>query len=366
MEIAEPIETSPFPEPPDLDFILTSQVLLYESVIYGCCSLLYIFLTFSCSQYFSSPSRIKELSGIQTCANEDLPITVPLESDDLLKDCAVRLESRVQQIIDEYSDVGFLTIEDLDAYVERLKEELKKVEAENAKISGSEETKGNLDLASSSIQEDQLHTANILELDSQIEKNKMILKPLQDLDVTFKRFDTIEQIEDAFTGLKVFEFNENCIKLSLKTYMPKSEHSRCQQHFENIAEPSEMDHEVQDRIILSTLRRTVAKSASKLRFSFEVNTCQELGSSFKGNFLELTLQEELANSVDTCMQHNLSSFINAVEKLPVEQMRLELESESAPNLEKQWLRCLHDLDKMHNCNIFVVKMLYRFSFCKIP
>ncbi|GLU08664.1 hypothetical protein SLE2022_255640 [Rubroshorea leprosula] len=299
-----------------------------------------MFLTFSCSQYFSSSSRIKQLSRIHTCASEYLPKTVPLESDDLLKDCAVRLESRVQQIIDEYSDVGFLTIEDLDAFVERLKEELKEVEAENAKISGAIEvlsrtnkTRGDLDLACFSIQEDQLHTADarqkqkfqILELDSQIEKNKMILKSLQDLDVIFRRFDTIEQIEDAFTGLKVFEFDRNCIRRSLKTYIPKSEHSHFQQHFENIAEPSEMDHEVlveimdgtmelknvemfpndvyigdivdaaksyrhlfsksmvmerrsslqwfvgkvQDRIILSTLRRTIVKSASKLRLSFE-------------------------------------------------------------------------------------------------
>ncbi|GKV36019.1 hypothetical protein SLEP1_g44201 [Rubroshorea leprosula] len=66
--MAEPMETSPFPEPADLDFIL---------------------------------SRIKELSGIHTCANEELPKTVPLESDGLLKDCAVRLERRVHQIIDE-------------------------------------------------------------------------------------------------------------------------------------------------------------------------------------------------------------------------------------------------------------------------
>ncbi|GKV36015.1 hypothetical protein SLEP1_g44199 [Rubroshorea leprosula] len=191
-----------------------------------------MFLTFSCLQYFSSSSRIKQLSRIHTCASEDLPKTVPLESDDLLKDCAVCLESRVQQIIDEYSDVGFLTIEDLDAYVERLKDELKEVEAENANISGAIE---------------------ILELDSQIEKNQMILKSLQDLDVIFKRFDTIEQIEDAFTGLKVFEFDRNCVRLSLKTYIPKSEHSHCQQHFENIPEPSEMDHEVLVEIMDGTM-----------------------------------------------------------------------------------------------------------------
>ncbi|GLT61018.1 hypothetical protein SLA2020_337540 [Shorea laevis] len=425
--MAEPMETTPCSEPLDLDSIR---------------------------------SRIKELSELHTSANQDLPETVLSDSDKFVKDCALDLESKVQQIIDECSDVGFLGIEDLDTYVEQLKEELKEVEADSAKISDAievlsrtnveesnrldsnlealkfsldlvasqtdlEKTRTDMDLDSSTIQEDQPELDNayqrqkfeILELDSQIEKNKIILESLQDLDVIFKRFDAIEQIEDALTGLKVVEFDGNCIRLSLKTYIPKPEHSFCQQHFENIAEPSEMEHEllieimdgtmelkkvemfpndvyigdivdaakshrhifsklavmetrsslqwfvgkVQDRIILSTLRRTIVKSASKLRHSFEYMDREEIivahlaggvdafikvsqgwpladsplklisvkSSEHHSMGISLSLLckvEELANSLDTCTRQNLSSFVDAVEKLLVEQMRLELQS----------------------------------------
>ncbi|PPD83278.1 hypothetical protein GOBAR_DD19776 [Gossypium barbadense] len=77
----------------------------------------------------------------------------------------------------------------------------------------------------------------ILELESQIEKNNLILKSLQDLDSTFRRLDALEQIEDALTGLKVIGFDGNCIRLSLQTYIPKVEGVLCQNMSEDIFVP---------------------------------------------------------------------------------------------------------------------------------
>ena len=89
------------------------------------------------------------------------------------------------------------------------------------------------------------------ELDNKIDEMKSVLNSLQNLQFTVKwyvkllsltlqifictsvlrhthlvplfRFEVVEQIEDAFTGLKVLAFDENCIRLSLKTYMPTFE-----------------------------------------------------------------------------------------------------------------------------------------------
>lgn len=405
-------------------------------------------------------SRVKELSEIHTSIDDDVSQIPSSDSDGFLTNCAFHLENKVQQIIEEYSDVGFLGIEDLDAYLEHLKVELKEVEAENAQISDAMEVlsrtnaeesnklqsnleglkcsldlvasqedvgKGKVDrqLECSSRQEDKSDLADayvkekfeILELDSQIEKNKTILNSLQHLDNIFRRFDAIEQIEDSLTGLKVIEFDGNHIRLSLKTYIPKPEGSYCWQQFENIIAPSEVDHEllleimegtmelsnaemfpndvfigdildaakssrqlfsksamtetrsslewfvgkVQERIILSTLRRTVVKSGSKLRHSFEyidkdgiiiarlageidayikvpqgwplldshlkLISVKSSENNSRGISLSLLCKvEELANSLDASTRKNLSSFVDAVEKLLVEQMRLELQS----------------------------------------
>ncbi|XP_040939937.1 uncharacterized protein [Gossypium hirsutum] len=89
----------------------------------------------------------------------------------------------------------------------------------------------------------------ILELESQIEKNNLILKSLQDLDSTFRRLGALEQIKDALTGLKVIGFDGNCIRLSLQTYIPKVEGVLCQNMSEDISEPSEMNHELLVEIV---------------------------------------------------------------------------------------------------------------------
>ncbi|TYG81397.1 hypothetical protein ES288_A08G202900v1 [Gossypium darwinii] len=223
-------------------------------------------------------SRMNDLSEIHNSNKNDVGTeALSSDSEKLLKDCSFHFQSKVKQIIEEYSDVGFLGIEDLDKYLAYLKEELNQVEAESAKISNEIEDLSRNHIEESNMLEDNLEglecaldsiasqereeedpcfdssmngenqlnllDANegqkfeILELESQIEKNNLILKSLQDLDSTFRRLDALEQIEDALTGLKVIGFDGNCIRLSLQTYIPKVEGVLCQNMSEDIFVP---------------------------------------------------------------------------------------------------------------------------------
>lgn len=58
------------------------------------------------------------------------------------------------------------------------------------------------------------------------------------------RFDAVEKIEEAFTGVKVIEIEGNNIRLSLKTYIPYLEIVLRKQDIESIIEPLEMNHEL--------------------------------------------------------------------------------------------------------------------------
>ncbi|KAH9680715.1 reverse transcriptase domain-containing protein [Citrus sinensis] len=440
-------------------------------------------------------SEVKELMEIHRSGIEDEPNTVSSDSENLLKEYAHDFEaiSKVKEIITEYADVSFLGIEDLDAYLEHLKEELKTVEAESSKISneietltrtqvedsdrlesdleelncaidlivseGSQNAKEDRQAVCPARGEDQVcpthtedqsdlikihedHRFEILELESQIEKNKIILNSLQDLDFVLKRFDAVEQIEDSLTGLKVIDFDGKCFRLSMQTYIPTLEESSFQHKIEDVIEPSEVNHEllievidgtmeiknvemfpndvhisdlvdaaksfrqsgtqldsletssslqwfirnVQDRIILSTLRRFVVKTANKSRHFFEYFERDEMivahlvggvdafikpsqgwplsnsplkvislknsdhhskgiSLSFfcrvEGDVLpnsengllrkhkELCVLQEAANSLDVHIRQNLSSFVDGVEKILLEQMRVELHYDNA-------------------------------------
>lgn len=58
------------------------------------------------------------------------------------------------------------------------------------------------------------------------------------------RSDALEQVENAFTGLKVIAFNENCIRMSLQTYLPELQGLMSQQNIEDVYELSELNHEL--------------------------------------------------------------------------------------------------------------------------
>lgn len=411
-------------------------------------------------------SRINELEEIyRDCNAYSFSEINSSDSDELMKDSAHQLVSKVSQTVTEYSDFSFLGIEDLDAYLAHLKEELDAAEAESAKISNEIELlnrtcmedsselendlewmKCSLDLISSqrdrekekgdeqmehfSSGENQSNLINtneenkfeILKLDNQIEESTRILKSMQDLDSVCKWYDAIEQIEDVLSGLKVIEFDGTCIRLSLRTYIPKQDVLFLQK-IEETNVPYEINHEflievtngsmeikkvemfpndiyigdivdaaksfrqmflhlalmetssslewfvrkAQDRIIQSTLRRLVARSASTSRQSIEyldrdeiivahmvggvdafmevsqgwpiTNSPLKLVSLKNSNHhaKEISLGflckvEEAANSLDVHTRQNLSSFVDSVEKILVEQMHLELHSDGTSSI----------------------------------
>ncbi|XP_015887198.2 uncharacterized protein LOC107422284 isoform X2 [Ziziphus jujuba] len=385
---------------------------------------------------------------------EDVCELCPSDAEKLLTDCILHFQNRVQELVSECSDVDFSSDSDLDACLQRLSEELNSVEAESANMSNEIEVltrayvedfnrlgvdleglKCSLDFtASQDLEkrkvdaindcptngEGQLDVMNVygdqalqctmqqLELENEIENKKIILKTLEDLDHICKWSDAIEQIEDIFTGLKVIALDENCIRLSLQTYLPKLQGFISQQKVEGVNEPYELNHEllievlegsmdmknveifpndvciddildaakhfsksslqwfvtkVQDRIILCTMRRLLVKSANKSRHSLEYLDRDEMivahmaggidayikvsqgwpVSSFPLNLTSLKSSDqhskgvslsflckvkEGANSLALHIRQNLSSFVDAVEKILVDQMSSELNSDS--------------------------------------
>jgi hypothetical protein len=359
----------------------------------------------------------------------------------------------VKEIVEEYGDVDLLDVEDSDAYLEYLRNELQSVEAESAKVSEEIERLSQshaqdssrlqrdlegllLSLDSMSSQDVEKSKENqpssssmevcevidddkfkMFELENQMEEKRMILKSLEDLDSLRKRFDAAEQVEDALTGLKVLEFDGNFIRLQLRTYIQKLDGFLGQHKFDHITEPSELIHElliylkdktteitkfemfpndiyigdiieaadsfrqvrlhsavldtrssvqwvvakVQDKIISTTLRKYIVMSSKTIRYTFEyydkdetivahiaggidaflkvsdgwplLNTPLKLASlknsdnQSKGISLSLICKvEELANSLDLETRQNLSGFMDAIEKILVEQTREELQS----------------------------------------
>ncbi|KAL3619962.1 hypothetical protein CASFOL_034874 [Castilleja foliolosa] len=306
-------------------------------------------------------SRIAELRNV-----EENPI-LGSEEEKLQNEVADELESKINRICSEYcSNLSSLPREGIDEILGVLKKELVEVGTENADMDCEiEKLKGrfsedygkmeselekicysleiiesrNPEKAEEDIQKDVVcltdgHTAfpndtdsnfKMLELSHQIENNKTTLKSLQDLDSMFRRFEVVEKIEAALTGLRIIEVEGNSIRLSLKTYVPYLETVLQQQDIENVTGPLEMNHElmietvdgtwelknaeifpndvyigeildaaktfrqlystfsayetrssleffvrrVLDRIALSSLRRFVVKNANKSRHSFE-------------------------------------------------------------------------------------------------
>ncbi|KAM2623912.1 hypothetical protein TB1_030936 [Malus domestica] len=385
--------------------------------------------------------QVRELEEVLD--QDDASELTPSESQDLLRDCGLLLQSRLEQIVSECSDVGLLEDQDYEAYLGRFEQELNSVQAESTKVSNEieglvrthEEDFHRLDIDLAQLKcsldfvakkdlekekqdadvnyikngKDQLDQMKVLELESQIEKSSKILKSLQDLECEFKWLDDTEKIEDEFTGLKVISFGENCIRLSLRTYIPKLEELVPQQNIADATEPSHVNHElliellegtldlrnaeifpndvyindildaakslsksslqwfvtkVQDRIVLCTMRRLVVKNANKSRHSLQYLDKDEtivahvvgevdafikvpqgwplLSSPLKLIYLKSSDQhskgislsflckvEELANSLGVQIRQSLSSFVDAIAKVLVEQMRIQLHAETS-------------------------------------
>ncbi|KAI3470020.1 hypothetical protein Pfo_026683 [Paulownia fortunei] len=403
-------------------------------------------------------SRIAELRNVDE--NSELGT----EEEKLLNDVAYELESKINWIFSECSsNLSSLSSEDLNEILGQLKKELVEVEGDNAGIEceieelqrrcvedydkmeseleklcysleliesqSPEKAKEDMQIDVSCLADDQTAFSNergskfkMLELSHQIEKKKTTLKSLQDLDSIFKRFEAVEKIEDALTGLRVIEIEGNSIRLSLKTYIPYLETVLRQQDIENVIEPLEINHEliietvdgtwelknveifpndvyigeiidaaktfrqlyptfsvietrssleffvrrVQDRIALSSLRRFVVKNANKSRHSFEyldrediivahvvggVDAFIKLPQGWPLSDLALELISlkstsqyskeislsflckivEVANSLNTHLRQNISSFADSIEEILMQQMRAELHPDSIPS-----------------------------------
>ncbi|XP_006418827.2 uncharacterized protein LOC18013775 isoform X2 [Eutrema salsugineum] len=229
-------------------------------------------------------SRVKELEFLRrNCRDEPRPSS---DSEAMVKDFSLQLETKVKEIVEEYCDVDLLEFEDSDAYLEYLRKELHSVEAESAKVSeeierlssSHAEDSSRLDrdleglllsldfLSSQEVQKSKENPPStssmercdastwidvnddekfkMFELENQIEEKRRILKSLENLDSVCKRFDAAEQVEDALTGLKVLEFDGNFIRLQLRTYIPKLDGLLGQHKLLHNTEPSELIHEL--------------------------------------------------------------------------------------------------------------------------
>ncbi|MCD7464554.1 hypothetical protein HAX54_052980 [Datura stramonium] len=306
--------------------------------------------------------KIEELRDIQRSVED--PEEFVLELKKSLEDCTLQFESKVEHILCDASEISFSSDQDLDEFWKYLKNELSTEEAKNAKIAdeieglsrgyvegysklvneieglscplelieslGLEQGRVLANFACSTPGEDKGNLSSaennfkILELGNQLEKSKLNLKTLEDLESTFNRFEAIGKIEDAISGLKIVEFEGNHIRLSLRTFIPNLE-SLLHNQTIDVAEPPEQNHEllielmdgtlelkhveifpndvsiseitdtaksfrqvyfpvgvlenrfslelfvqrVQDRIVLCTLRRFLVKSANSARHSFD-------------------------------------------------------------------------------------------------
>ncbi|KAG5588474.1 hypothetical protein H5410_048908 [Solanum commersonii] len=394
--------------------------------------------------------EIQELRDIQISVEE--PEAFGLELKKSLEDCTLQFESKVEQILCDASEVNFSSDQDLDEFWNYLKNELSTEEAKNAKIAdeieglsreyvegysklvneieglscslelieslGLEQGRALTNFPCSTPGEDKgnlssapvEHNFKIFELVNQLEKSKFNLKSLEELESTFNRFEAIEKIEDAFSGLKIVEFEGNRIRLSLRTFIPNLENLLHNQTID-VAEPPEQNHEllielmdgtmelkhveifpndvsisditdtakslrqvyfpvgvlenrsslewfvkrVQDRIVLSTLRRFLVKSANSSRHSFDYVDREETivahmvggidafiklpqgwpltssgltlmslkSSSQYSQQISLTLLckvAEVANLLDTNARQTISGFTDRVEEILMQQM----------------------------------------------
>ncbi|PON57241.1 reverse transcriptase-like protein [Trema orientale] len=355
-------------------------------------------------------SRARELENMLRDFEDDVSDS---DSEKLLQDYSLNFQNRMEEIGSEWSDVGFLTDKDFDECLKRLGDELHSVVAESTKISQEIEVletthaedynrleiefeglKCSLDYAALQdlekaklgASEDHSNSMNVygsnklelLELENQIKKKSIILKSLEDLDCLRKWFDAIEQIEDAFTGVKVIAFDENCIRLSLQTFIPKLESILSQQKIEAINVPEEVKHELMIEVFEGTVdQKNVEIFPSDVYINDIVNAAKNFGYSLEYLDKDEIILAHLAGGVDALIKasqgwpqsssllqlislkssdndskgislsflckvkeavnllaanirQNLSSFVDAVEKILVKQMQLQLQDDENP------------------------------------
>ncbi|KAH9620787.1 hypothetical protein KSS87_018167 [Heliosperma pusillum] len=240
-------------------------------------------------------SKIAEFTGFLANPTDDSLLS-PSDSDKLLQQFVLAFQTKANEIVAEHADVANFNDDHLDAYMDRLRAELKETEAESASMSQEVEKltdsyvegicrlESNLqslrhavDCAESKgsghaeageqvgkhLENDGYHKfAKTQHVDSfeaefplpfqmsklkhQIEMNEVTLKSFQELDLELKRVEAVEKINEALTGFKVIDVEGNSIRLSLTTYIPYVEVLMS-------TKPSEVNHELLIEVLNGTM-----------------------------------------------------------------------------------------------------------------
>ncbi|XP_020245895.1 uncharacterized protein LOC109823880 isoform X2 [Asparagus officinalis] len=227
-------------------------------------------------------SRLKDLQESRS-APLDSSETSNHDPKNLIQELISDLQGRIKQIELEEENVASLGPDDLEEFLEQLKKEVDSTEEENMKISNEindltrtfsedlnlldgelESMAFWLNLIDSQGLDVRLYSGDemdilkdnqyeILKLQQDIDRHQNNLSILQDLDFVFKRMEAIGQIEDKLSQVKVLEFEDNCIRLSLKTPIPSSESLLLRHKLDYQVEPSTVEHELLIEVVEKTL-----------------------------------------------------------------------------------------------------------------
>ncbi|TYK17422.1 uncharacterized protein E5676_scaffold434G002850 [Cucumis melo var. makuwa] len=263
-----------------------------------------------------------ELEELQRSLEENEDSSMDsLGSEKLLRECALHLESRIQQVLSEYSNVdSFLGIDDLDAYVEHMKEELVAVEAESSKISNEIEV----------LKRTTIEDSNKLKMDLEVLKLSLDRFASQDpeeatfncssmngedrMNVIVDRECNAFEVEGTIGGMKVIDVADNSIRLSLHTHIPNVEDFSTLQRLEGLIEKSELDHELIIEVSNGTMELKNAEifpadvhlhdiiNASKSIRRFAVKSANKSSHSFEYLDQDEMIMCSMIGGIDACIK----------------------------------------------------------------
>lgn len=155
---------------------------------------------------------------------------------------------RISNNIDDITKTFYTELDSLDGDIEELCFSLNLIDSQVANVGQffGEARTGTMDVS-----EDKKF--EILKLQQQTEMCKNNLSILQDLDAYTKRFESVSQIEDKLSDVKVLEFEGNCIRISMKTSVPSSDGLLFRHKFDNLVKPHVVEHELLVEVVDNTL-----------------------------------------------------------------------------------------------------------------
>ncbi|KAL4192653.1 hypothetical protein AMTRI_Chr06g173130 [Amborella trichopoda] len=226
----------------------------------------FLFLDFPCISPSLSArvhSRVEELSELRRSCKGIWEQSSD-ESKEFLNECYSDLKNNIDQFESDFFGIDFAGIDVTEACLEHLNEELNLKKSESTRISnevdvligtfiqgveldelnsllesccfqGVSKLQGpkSMECPSQGKSQDnpmlanENHNFEVLTLEHKTQNYKTILRSLLNLDSMVERLEAIQQVEDLLFGVKVIEFEKNCIRLSLKTSIPTSWDSLC-------------------------------------------------------------------------------------------------------------------------------------------